>query len=88
MSRTFVAPAFTADKKTRCDIKFVKWLVRKNRPLSMSKKDDELNDFADEVTDGAYNLPCLEVIMKLHQRPTNTQDHVRSHRTEGDYFHT
>ena len=31
----------------------------------MSKKDDELNDFVDEVTDGAYNLPCLEVIMKL-----------------------
>ncbi len=29
----------------------------------MSKKDDELNDFVDEVTDGAYNLPCLEVIM-------------------------
>lgn len=65
LSRTFVAPAFTADKKSRCDIKFVKWLVRKNRALSMSKKDDELNDFVDEVTDGAYNLPCLEVIMKL-----------------------
>ncbi len=31
----------------------------------MSKKDDELNDFVDEVTDGAYNLPCLEVIMTL-----------------------
>ncbi len=31
----------------------------------MSKKDDELNDFVDEVTDGAYILPCLEVIMKL-----------------------
>ncbi len=41
VSRTFVAPAFTADKKSRCDIKFVKWLVRKNRTLSMSKKDDE-----------------------------------------------
>jgi hypothetical protein len=44
LSHTFVAPAFTAEKKSRCDIKFVKWLVRKNRPLSMSKKDDELND--------------------------------------------
>ena len=64
MSHTFVAPAFI-DKKSRCDIKFVKWLVRKNRPLCMSKKDDELNDFVDEVTDGAYNLSCLEVIMKL-----------------------
>ena len=31
----------------------------------MSKKDDELNDFVDEVTDEAYNLSCLEVIMKL-----------------------
>ena len=31
----------------------------------MSKKDDELNDFVDEVTDGAYNLSCFEVIMKL-----------------------
>jgi hypothetical protein len=47
---------------------FVKWFVRKNRTLSMSKKDDELNDFVDEVTDGAYNLPCLEVIMKRVQR--------------------
>jgi hypothetical protein len=65
LSRTFVAPAFTADKKSHCDIKLVKWLVRKNRPLSMSKKDDELNDFVDEVTDGAYNLLCLEVIMNL-----------------------
>ena len=51
LSRTFVAPAFKADKNSRCDIKFVKWLVRKNRALSMSKKDDELNDFVDEVTD-------------------------------------
>jgi hypothetical protein len=34
----------------------------------MSKKDDELNDFVDEVTDREYNLPCLEVIMKLVNR--------------------
>ena len=60
MSRTFVAPAFTADEKCRCDVKFVNWLVRKNRALSMSKKDDEL-----KVTDGAYTLPCVEVIFKL-----------------------
>ena len=39
------APAFTAEKKARCDIKFVKWLVR--------KKDDELNEFIDEVNAGA-----------------------------------
>jgi hypothetical protein len=31
----------------------------------MSKKDDELNDFVDEVTDGVYNLPCVEVILKI-----------------------
>ena len=60
LSRTFVAPAFTGDKKSHCDVKFVKWLVRKNRALSMSKKDDEL-----KVTDGVYNLPCVEVIFKL-----------------------
>jgi hypothetical protein len=54
LSHTFVTPVFTTDKKSHCDIKFVKWLVRKNRPLSMSKKDDELNDFVDEVTDGVY----------------------------------
>ena len=42
----------------------------------MSKKDDELNDFVDEVTDAD------------DQRAWNAQDHVRSHRTEGDYFHT
>jgi hypothetical protein len=57
LSRTLVAPAFTTDKKSRCDVKFVNWLVRKNRALSMSKKDDEL-----KVTDGAYNLSCVEVI--------------------------
>jgi hypothetical protein len=33
--------------------------------LSMSKNDDELNEFIDEVTDGAYSLPCVEVIFKL-----------------------
>ena len=43
----------------------VKWLVRKNRALSMSKNDDELNEFIDEVTDGAYNLPSVEVIFNL-----------------------
>ena len=31
----------------------------------MSKNDDELNEFMDEVTDGAYNLPCVEVIFML-----------------------
>ena len=31
----------------------------------MSKNDDELNKFIDEVTDGTYNLSCGEVIFKL-----------------------
>jgi hypothetical protein len=31
----------------------------------MSKNDDELNEFIDEVNDGAYNLTCVEVIFKL-----------------------
>jgi hypothetical protein len=32
----------------------------------MSKNDDELNEFIDEVTDdGTYNLSCVEVIFKL-----------------------
>jgi hypothetical protein len=31
----------------------------------MSKNDDELNEFIDEVTDGAYNLPCVEVIFEF-----------------------
>jgi hypothetical protein len=35
------AHALKNDKKSRCDIKFVKGLVRKNRALSMSKNDDE-----------------------------------------------
>jgi hypothetical protein len=35
----------------------------------MSKKDDELNEFIDEVTDGTYNLPCVEVIFKLVKQP-------------------
>lgn len=37
----------------------------------MFKNDDELNEFIDEVTDGAYNLPCVEVIFKLvkHMHP-------------------
>ena len=39
----FVAPGCTSGKKSLFDIKFVKWLVRKNRSLSMSKNDDELN---------------------------------------------
>ena len=65
LSHTFVGNAFTEEKKCSCDMKFVKWIVRKNRALTMSKKDDELNDFVDEVTDGVYNLPCVEVIFKL-----------------------
>ncbi len=31
----------------------------------MSKKDDELNDLVDEVSDGEYNLSCVEVILKF-----------------------
>ena len=31
----------------------------------MSKNDDELNEFIDEVTDGEYILTCAEVIFKL-----------------------
>ena len=31
----------------------------------MSNNDDELNELIDEVTDGVYNLPCVEVIFKL-----------------------
>jgi hypothetical protein len=59
LSHTFVDPTFTVDKKSRCDVKFVTWLVRKNRALSMSKKDDEL-----KVTDGVYTLSFVEVIFK------------------------
>jgi hypothetical protein len=70
-----------SQEKSHCDIKFVKCLVRKNRALSMSKNDDEsiglcpcpknddeLNEFIDEVTDGTYNLPCVEVIFKRVQQ--------------------
>ena len=32
------------------------------------KLDDELNEFIEEVTDGAYKLPCYEVILKLVKR--------------------
>jgi hypothetical protein len=34
LSLTCHAPAFTVEKKARYDIKFVKWLVRKNRDLT------------------------------------------------------
>jgi hypothetical protein len=37
LGRTCNAPAFTAEKKARCDMKFVKWLVRKNRALTMAR---------------------------------------------------
>jgi len=33
----------------------------------MSKNDDELNEFIDEMTDGAYNPSCVEVIFKVCQ---------------------
>ena len=49
-----------ATPQSRCDVKFATCLVRKNRTLSMSKKDDEL-----KVTDGEYTLPRVEVIFKL-----------------------
>ena len=48
LSHTFVAPPFTTDKKSRCDVKFVNWLVLK-------------------VTDGPYNLSCVEVICVVCQ---------------------
>jgi hypothetical protein len=31
----------------------------------MARQDDELNEFIEEVTDGAYTLPSSEVILKL-----------------------
>ena len=45
LSHTFVTHDFTTEKKCICDIKFVRWLLRKNRTLSMFKNDDELNEF-------------------------------------------
>ena len=33
----------------------------------MVRENDELNEFIDEVTDGAYTLPCYEVIKKQMQ---------------------
>ena len=65
LSWTLNAPVFTSEKKALCDMKFVKWLVRKSRALTMGRQDDELNEFIEEVTDGAYTLPCYEVILKL-----------------------
>ena len=48
----------------------------------MSKKDDELNDFVDEVTDGEYNLPCVEGIFKLvKQMQTSRLGETRESRT-------
>ena len=41
----------------------------------MSKNHDELNEFIDKVTDGAYNLPCVEVIFKFVKQ---TRSYVRS----------
>ena len=75
-TRTSCQEAGLLVKKSRCDIKFVKWLVRKNRALS-SKNDDELNEFIDEVTDGTYNLPCVEVIFKLVKQKTAYEIGVR-----------
>jgi hypothetical protein len=46
-------------------MKFVKWLFRKSRTLTMVRQDDDLNEFIEEVTDGTYTLPCCEVILKL-----------------------
>jgi hypothetical protein len=48
LSHTCNAPAFTAEKKVRCHIKFVKWRVRKNRVLTMPRQDDELNEIIDK----------------------------------------
>ena len=65
LSHTCNGPPFTSDKKLRCDMKFVKWFVRKNRSLTMTKLDDELNEFIEEVTDGGYTLSYYEVILNL-----------------------
>ena len=46
-------------------MKFVKWLVRKNRSLTMTKLNDKLNEFLEEVTDRGYTLSCYEVILNL-----------------------
>ena len=40
----------------------------------MSKNDDELNEFIDEVTDGAYNLPRVEVIFKFVKQIGETRE--------------
>jgi len=31
----------------------------------MSKNDDNLNEFIDEVTDGSYNLSCVKSSMRF-----------------------
>jgi hypothetical protein len=86
LSHTFVALAFTVEVSL-CDLKFVKWLVRKNRALSMSKNDDEVNEFIDEVTDGAYNLPCVEVISAIGRRENQENSVCTSCRRYQDFHH-
>ena len=52
LSVTCNAPAFTVKKKAHCEMKFVKWFVRKNRDLTMVREDNELNECSSYVKSG------------------------------------
>jgi hypothetical protein len=41
----------------------------------MSKIDDELNEFIDEVTDEVYNLRCVEVTFTVYVKTINEDSH-------------
>ena len=48
-------------------------------PEYMSKKDDELNEFIEEVTDGTYNMSFHEVILKFVNQITSCRIHQDFH---------
>jgi hypothetical protein len=55
LSGTFVAPASTDKKKSRCDIKFVKWLVRKNRACNVMLSEESFAAWCGRLDTTGYS---------------------------------
>ena len=59
-----VATKFTDARRQKCHRLAALWVVRRNRPISITESDEELKDLVKEISGGAYKLPGVNDVHK------------------------
>ena len=81
-------PKFSNAKKMACHRKLALWIVRRNRPLTISEKDIELREWAEELSFGAYQLPnknqvWQQILMLENEGSIKVKEIISAMKSEG-----